>query len=147
MESVYEMVKKFKKRHRGGVSWRIRKHAKVIENHINPGEKVLYAFPAQQNDSFFDIFATCIVALTTKRLIFAKKRVIWGYYFGSVTPDLYNDLQVYQGLIWGRVKIDTVKEEIVLSNLPKRSLNEIETNISEFMMKEKQKYKKMGEER
>lgn len=146
MESVYTMVKQFRRRHPGGIAWRLKRHSEVIENHINPGEKVLYAFPAQKNDTFYDIFATTIVALTNKRLIFARKRVLWGYFFGSVTPDLYNDLEIYQGLIWGKVKIDTVKEEIYLSNLPKRSLNEIETNISEFMMKEKKKYKIMGKE-
>ena len=146
MESVYNMVKQFRRRHPGGIAWRLKRHSEVIENHINPGEKVLYAFPAQKNDTFYDFFATTIVALTNKRLIFARKRVLWGYFFGSVTPDLYNDLEIYQGLIWGKVKIDTVKEEIYLSNLPKRSLNEIETNISEFMMKEKKKYKRMGKE-
>lgn len=146
MESVYTMVKQFRRRHPGGIAWRLKRHSEVIENHINPGEKVLYAFPAQKNDTFYDFFATTIVALTNKRLIFARKRVLWGYFFGSVTPDLYNDLEIYQGLIWGKVKIDTVKEEIYLSNLPKRSLNEIETNISEFMMKEKKKYKRMGKE-
>lgn len=44
------------------------------------------------------------------------------------------------GLIWGKVTIDTVKEEVVITNLAKDSLREIETEISEFMMEEKKKY-------
>ena len=31
----------------------------------------------------------------------------------SITPDLFNDLSVYEGLIWGKVDIDTVKEEVL----------------------------------
>ena len=51
-------------------------------------------------------------------------------------------MQVYQGLFWGRIVIDTVKEQIVISNLSKKSLIEIETKITEFMMEEKKKYGK-----
>jgi len=58
----------------------------------------------------------------------------------SVTPDMYNDLQVFQGLIWGKIVIDTVKEQIILTNLPKHSLDDIETNISEYMMEQKKLY-------
>ena len=53
---------------------------------------------------------------------------------------MYNDLRVYQGLLWGHITIDTIKEVVVLSNLPKRSLDEIETQITEYMMEEKKKY-------
>ncbi|MEG1506876.1 MAG: PH domain-containing protein [Bacilli bacterium] len=142
METVYSRVMDFKRRHSGGVSWRIKKHCEIIEKHLNPGEEVIYAFTGQKNNEFWDIFTTCAVVLTNKRLLIGQKRVVWGYFLGSITPDLYNDLQVYQGLIWGKVTIDTVKEVIVLSNLPKSSLDEIETYVSEFMMKEKQKYMK-----
>ncbi len=36
-------------------------------------------------------------------------------------------------------KIDTVKEEVTISNLPKSGLDDIETNITEMMMEEKTK--------
>ena len=49
-------------------------------------------------------------------------------------------MQVYSGLIWGKVTIDTIKEKVVITNLSKDSLREIETEISEFMMEEKKKY-------
>ena len=38
------------------------------------------------------------------------------------------------------IKIDTIKEEVTITNLPKTGLDEIETNITELMMSEKQKY-------
>ncbi len=146
-KNVYDLVMDFKRAHKGGIAWRVKKHCRIIEKHLNPGEKVIYAFCGQKNMEFYNIFTSCIVALTNKRLLIGQKRVFWGYFFSSITPDLYNDLQVYQGLLFGKLTIDTVKEVINISNLPKSALNEIETNITEFMMKEKQKYKMMGEGR
>ena len=140
MGPVYQKAMEFKLKHPGGVAWRIKKHCKVVEKHLNPEEEVVFAFPAQKNDKFYDIFTTCVVVLTNKRLLIGQKRVMWGYFLSSVTPDLYNDLKIYNGLIWGKITIDTVKELVILSNLPKGGLDDIETNISELMMEEKQKY-------
>ena len=53
---------------------------------------------------------------------------------------MFNDLTVVSGFIWGKVVIDTIKEEVYVSNLSKRSLDEIETNVTEYMMEEKKKY-------
>ena len=65
---------------------------------------------------------------------------MFGYSLNSITPDLFNDMQIFKGLIWGKVTIDTVKETVILTNLDKNSLIEIETVISQFMMEEKKKY-------
>ena len=138
--NIYEMIKKFKNVHPGGIAWRVNKHCRVIEEHLNPGEKVLYAFCGQKNDKWYDIFMSCVVALTNKRILIAQDRVVWGYFLSSVTPDLYNDLLVYHGLIFGKIVIDTVKEVITITDLPNSALTEIETNITEFMMAEKRKY-------
>ena len=135
-----EIVLEFKHKYHGGIHWRLRKHAWVIERHLNPGEEVLYAFPAQKNESHKDIFSTCVLALTNKRILIGQSRVIAGYALTSITPDLFNDLEVYEGLIWGIITIDTVKEIVNLSNIDKKALPEIETNITEFMMAEKKKY-------
>lgn len=137
---VYEEMCKYLNKYHGTVAWRVKKHCDVVEKHLNPGEKVIYAFPGQKNDEFYDIFTSCAVVLTNKRILIGQKRVLWGYFLYSVTPDLYNDLTVYNGLIWGKVTIDTVKEVIVISNLSKKSLDEIETNITEFMMNAKKEY-------
>lgn len=137
---VYQKVMEYKRRYSGGIYWRLGKHAAVIEKHLNPGEEVLYAFPAQKNESHKDIFNTCILALTNKRILIGQSRLFVGYALTSITPDLFNDLEVYQGLIWGIITIDTVKELVNLSNIDKKALPEIETNITEFMMEEKKKY-------
>lgn len=146
MGQVYDHVALYKKKFPGGVTWwRLKKHADVIEKHLNPGEYVRYAFAGQKNDKFYDLTSTTVIAITNKRILIGQKRVVWGYFLSSITPDLYNDMQVYQGLIWGKITIDTVKEVLVITNLSKDSLREIETEISEFMMEEKKKYAKREE--
>ena len=137
---VYKKVKEFKRKYPRTVAWRLKKNSKVVEMHLNPGEKVLYAFCGQKNNNPLDIITTCVVAVTNKRLVIGQKRVVFGYFYYSITPDLYNDLQVRNGLIWGDVIIDTVKEKVHLSNIDPKGLIEIETVITEFMMKEKKKY-------
>ncbi len=135
-----EKVIAYKRKYPKTVAWRIKRHAKVVETHLNPGEEVLYIFAGQKNDRFYDIWTSCVVALTNKRIMIAQKRVLFGYFFTSITPDLYNDLKVMTGIIWGKICIDTVKEKVVFSNIDKNALSEIETNITDYMMKKKKEY-------
>ena len=95
---------------------------------------------------FYDIISTHVFVITNKRLIIATKRVLFGYFLYSITPDMFNDLTVYSGLIWGKVQIDTIKEVVFISNLSKKSLDEIETSVTEYMMKEKKKYARREKE-
>ena len=138
--SVYELALKFKRDFPGTIAFRIRRHAEVIEKHLNPGEKVLYVFCGQKNTQSYMFINSCVVALTNKRIIIGQKRVMWGYFFTTITPDLFNDLKVRKGLIWSDIEIDTIRENVYLSNIHPDGAIEIETNITEFMMKEKKKY-------
>jgi len=143
MGEVYNQLASFKKKYPKTVTHhRLKKHAEVIERHLNPGEEVLYAFAAQKNVRWVDIFETCAVVLTNERILIGQKRVMFGYFLFSITPDLYNDLQVRSGLFWGSITIDTIKELVDLSNIDKRALPEIETKITSFMMEAKKKYGK-----
>ena len=134
---LYNRVSEFLKKYPLTIAFRLSKHLKVLEKHLNADEEVIYIFPAQKNPSPFDIFSTCVIAFTNKRILIAQKRVLPGYRINSITPDLFNDFQVYRGWIFGRVDIDTVKEVVQLSNLDPRSLVEIETNLSEYLLKMK----------
>ena len=49
--TCYEAVKSFKKKFAGTVAWRIFQNANVVDVHVNPDEKILYAFAGQKNDS------------------------------------------------------------------------------------------------
>lgn len=139
---VYNIVKDFKKKYSGTVAFRLKKHADVVEKHLNPNERVLFAFCGQKNVPSLMFVNSCVVALTNKRIMIGQKRLFWGYFFTAVTPDMYNDLKVRKGLIWSDVEIDTIKENIYISNLSPEGAIAIETSITEFMMKEKKKYAK-----
>jgi len=138
--TVYESAKKFRRKYPLTISWRLKKHCKVAERHLNPEEEVLYTFTGQRSVSSLDIISTYVIVLTNKRIMLAHKKLLFGYLFTAITPDMFNDLEVKMGIIWGKIVIDTVKEVVTLSNIDRNSLNEIETNISEYMMREKQKY-------
>ncbi len=145
MGKVYDQVKMFKTKFPHTVTWfRLKKHAAIIEKHLNATEEPIYTFAGQKNDNMFDFLSTCVVCLTNERILIGQDYLIVGYSLGSITPDLFNDLQVYQGILWGKIIIDTVKEEVIITNLDKRSLSEVETAISSFMMEEKKKYGTMN---
>jgi len=143
IETVYEKIKEQNDKYKGTIAWRKKKHAKVIAKHLNPGEEVYFAFCCQKGFSSFEIFNTYAIALTNKRLIIAQKRVLPGYLFLAVTPDMFNDLTIRAGFVWAKICIDTIKEVIVLSNISKRAADDIETAITEHMMREKRKYVKI----
>ncbi len=138
--SVYEQALEFKRKYSKTIAWRLKKNSSVIEKHLNPDEKVLYVFCAQKNDHPLNILGTAVVALTNQRILIGRARVVIGYFMDSITPDLFNDLKVRSGIIWGKVDIDTVKEFVTFSNISKQALPEIETKITSFMIQEKKKY-------
>lgn len=143
MNKVYEEALNFKAKYPATLAWRLKAHSKVIERHLNPGEEVSYVFLAQKGYSSFEMFSTYIVVLTNKRILLAQKRLFFGYIFLAITPDMFNDITVNTGMIWGKVLIDTIKEVVVLSNISKKAVNEIETQVTEYMMSEKKKYIKL----
>lgn len=84
MNDVYQKAKMFKKKYSGTISWRLKAHSKVIEKHLNPGEKVKFVFAAQKNERSYQIFSTYLVVLTNKRILLAqKKAIIWIFIFGN----------------------------------------------------------------
>ena len=137
---MYNEVLKFKRKYPSTIAFRLKEHCKVLEKHLNPGEKVIYIFAGQKNAHSIAIPNTFVIALTSERLVFARKRLFFWYFFYAITPDMFNDLKVNSGILWGKIMIDTVKEFAVISNLSKDSLSEIETKITQYMMNEKKKY-------
>lgn len=141
MGKVYDQVAMFKAKYPGTITWwRLKKHAKVIEDNLNPGEEPLYSFAGQKNTDTWDFLSTAVLTITNKRIIVGQDHILTGFTLKSVTPDMYNDLEIYAGIMWGKVTIDTIKELIVFTNIDKKALPEIETAISSNMMEQKQKY-------
>ena len=139
LDEVYQKANEFLKKYPLTITWRVRQHSKIMAKHINPDEEILYLFTAQKNDTALDIFSSCIVAFTSQRILIVQKRLLPGYRLNSITPDLFNDFQVYKGFVFGKVTIDTAKEVVHLTNLDPKSLPEIETNLSEYLLHEKPK--------
>lgn len=140
MYNSYRIIKEFMKKYPMTIAWRVKKHCKIIDKHLNANEKILYMFAGQKNDRAVDIFNTYVVVFTNKRIILATKRVLFGYFFKSITPDMYNDLTIHRGIIWGSVILDTVKELITITNIDKNALDDIETNITEIILKQKKEF-------
>ena len=137
---IYKKIKDFKRRYPSTISWRLKAHSKVAAEHINNDEEVLYAFAAQKLPSVFNVTSTYAIVLTDKRILLAQKRLIFGYFYYTITPDMFNDLTLKMGLLWGKVIIDTVKETVSLTFISKAALREIETVLSKYMMQEKRQY-------
>lgn len=140
---VYTLAKRFKNKYFGTICFRIKAHSKVIANHLNQEEKIYYVFCGQKGGSQKEIFSSCVIALTNERILVATKRVLWGYFLVTVKPDLFNDLKIQSGILFGRILIDTAKEKIAISNLAKGSLKEVETAITTYI----DKYKKKKEDK
>lgn len=137
---LYKIVKDFLKKYPYTIAWRIKAHCKVINKHIGYDEKVLYALTGQYNSSFADIFNTYVIVFTNKRIILARKRLFFGYFFKSITPDMYNDLSVVKRIFWGSIVIDTIKEVITISNIDSRALPEIDRNINDIMISQRKEF-------
>ena len=141
MGKVYDQVCMFKNKYPGTITWwRLKKHSRVVEDNLMPGEEPVYSFAGQKNNNMLDWFSTSVCTITNKRIVIGCDHIITGYTLVSITPDLFNDLTVYRGIIFGKITIDTVKEEVVFTNLDKKSLSEIQSAISLNMMELKKEY-------
>ena len=138
--NCYLKLRKFLNKFPGGIHWRDRKHCEIIDKHLNPDEQIEFVCIGQLNNEVWGWFDTAVLALTNKRIMIGHKSLVYGYKFISITPDMYNDLTIRAGLIWGTVVLDTVKETVYLSNITKKALAEIETHITMFMGEAKKLY-------
>ena len=140
-KEIYRRAKEFKRKYPMTIAFRLRAHAKIVSKFIGSDEEIKYVFVAQKNYQSYEIINTNIIVLTNKRLIVVTKRLIFGYFFRMITPEMFNDLTIKNGILWGKVIIDTVKEEVVLSNIDSRALSEIDDNITMYMLEQKRKFK------
>ncbi len=137
MSITYELAKNFKKKYPKTVAWRLKSHSKIIDMHLSDNEEILYLFLGQKNQHPLDFVNTYIIAITNKRIMLATKRLVFGYFLISITPDMYNDITIKKGLIWGNIIIDTVKEKVYLSDIDPKALPEIENKITDIMRETK----------
>ena len=137
MSITYELAQNFKKKYPKTVAWRLKSHSKIIDMHLSDNEEILYLFLGQKNQHPLDFVNTYIIAITNNRIMLATKRLVFGYFLISITPDMYNDITIKKGLIWGNIIIDTVKEKVYLSDIDPKALPEIENRITDIMRETK----------
>lgn len=133
-EILRSQLASFKSKYPLTIGWRLKKHSKLLLEHLHDDEVIRYAFYAQKNNSSLDVTSTGIIAITNKRLVIARDRVVIGYFFDSITADMFNDLKVRSGIIWGKIIIDTINELVILSNISKSALQEIEEEVTSAML-------------
>ena len=142
---IWRQARKFRRKYPLTIAFRLWAHSKVLAKHLNPGEKIRFVFGAQKGPSSADVISTYVVVITDKRIMIARKRLVFGYFFLAITPELFNDIKVKKGLLWAKVEIDTVKEYIILSNIQGGAASKIETAITQYVMKKKCGHKKDSE--
>ena len=81
-----------------------------------------------------------VLCVTSDRLLIGQDQILYGYTLNSITPEMYNDLQIFSGIFWGKICIDTVKEVMYFSNFSKKALPEVQSIISMYMMEAKKMY-------
>ena len=133
-EILRSQLASFKSKYPLTIGWRLKKHSKLLLEHLHDDEVIRYAFYAQKNKSSLDVTSSGIIAVTNKRLVIARDRVVIGYFFDSITADMFNDLKVRSGIIWGKIIIDTINELVILSNISKSALQEIEEEVTSAML-------------
>ena len=136
---VYKSCKEFLKKYPFTVAFRIKKHASVIQEHINDDEVVLFTFMGQKNSNILNPFYTIVIVLTNKRMLLGRKRFFGRYSYTSITPDMLNDFEIYNNIIFGCVEIDTVKEHFTVNCINKKALPKIEDALSKYLLNEKLK--------
>ena len=133
-EILRTQLSNFKRKYPLTIGWRLKNHSRVLLEHLHDDEVIRYAFYAQKNKSSLDVTSSGIIAVTNKRLVIARDRVVIGYFFDSITADMFNDLKVRSGIIWGKIIIDTINELVILSNISKSALQEIEEEVTSAML-------------
>lgn len=131
--NLFKLVHEFKSKYPFTVAWRLNKNTAIGKKFLDNDEIIHYAFVGQLNEDPLNFFTTAVIIITSKRILISRKRVLWGYQVDSITPDMYNDLTIKMGLLWGKICIDTIKEVVVLSNIQKSALPEIENAITNYI--------------
>lgn len=137
MRNIYEKVKSYKENYPGTLAFRLSKHSSVAEKYLKNDENVLYTFCGQvlcNNGSL----GTGVVVFTNKRILIAHKGLLFGHKVKSIDFKKFNDATVEKGLIWSKIEIDTLKEEIKILGLTSDGAEEAESALNKALKPESQ---------
>lgn len=140
-KSIYEAACEFRKKYPLTVAFRLKANSAVVQKHLDAGETPLYTFVGQKRKDRMGRNQTAVVTITDKRILIGRSKLFnFGYTLNVITPDMFNDLRVECGPVFGSVILDTVKEKVVITHLDRRSLDDIENHVSGTMTNLKKEY-------
>lgn len=140
-KSIYEEAREFRKKYPLTVAFRLKANSAVVQKHLDAGETPLYTFVGQKRKDRMGRNQTAVVTITDKRILIGRSKLFnFGYTLNVITPDMFNDLRVECGPVFGSVILDTVKEKVVITHLDRRSLDDIENHVSGTMTNLKKEY-------
>lgn len=140
-KSIYEEAREFRKKFPLTVAFRLKANSAVVQKHLDDGETPLYTFVGQKRKDRMGTNQTAVVTITDKRILIGRSKLFhFGYTLNVITPDMFNDLRVECGPVFGSVILDTVKEKVIITHLDRRSLDDIENNVSGTMTNLKKEY-------
>lgn len=112
MGRVYEKLMLFKNRYPHTLTSRLYAHATVAENSLADKEEVLYA-----SCGFDELFRTIIFVVTDKRVLVARKKLVYGYYCTSIDKEKICQINTSKGMFLTNVSIRTLTETFGSVNL------------------------------
>ena len=140
-KSIYEAAREFRNKYPLTVAFRLKANSAVVQKHLDAGETPLYTFVGQKRKDRMGRNQTAVVTITDKRILIGRSKLFnFGYTLNVITPDMFNDLRVECGPVFGSVILDTVKEKVVITHLDRRSLDDIENHVSGTMTNLKKEY-------
>lgn len=140
-KSIYEAAREFRKKYPLTIAFRLKANSAVVQKHLDAGETPLYTFVGQKRKDRMGRNQTAVVTITDKRILIGRSQLFhFGYTLNVITPDMFNDLRVECGPVFGSVILDTVKEKVVITHLDRRSLDDIENHVSGTMTNLKKEY-------
>lgn len=140
-KTIYEEARDFRKRYPLTIAFRLKANSAVVQKHLDAGETPLYTFVGQKRKDHMGRNQTAVVTITDKRILIGRSKLFhFGYTLNVITPDMFNDLRVECGPIFGSVILDTIKEKVIITHLDRRSLDDIENHVSGTMMNLKKQY-------
>ena len=109
----------------------LKKHFEVVEQRLRSDEDVMFAF-AGCNVGDLDMVGNFAYAITTKRILMGKKKII-GEVTKSILLEHLNDVTFKKDFNFYTITIDTIKEKLVIRNNRKINPN-IELEMQDVLL-------------
>lgn len=102
---IYEKVMEFKNKFSGVPATRLERHAEVAMKSLAEGENVLHVYCGLD-----EFYRTQIVVVTDRRVIVARKKLLFGSRISSIDRDKVCNIHNRRSLLWNDIFFNTLTE-------------------------------------